>query len=96
MTSSNSTAGFSAQVRLELIVGDRTCDLAEIGPDSVYLRNPISLPPAEADVIMHVDGKRRVWRVYLPDGIREGDKLVKTEPASRAQCSGASLADLGR
>jgi len=66
MTSSNSTTGFSAQVRLELIVGDRTCELAEIGPDSVYLRDPVSLPPGEADVVMHVEGKRRVWRVFCP------------------------------
>ncbi len=82
MNHSDVGTGHSATVRLELNVGDQVFELAEIGPDTVFLRNPISLPPCEAEIVMHIDGRRRVWRVDLPDGLSTDSALAKTQPVS--------------
>ena len=69
MPGPHSTTGYSADVRLRLIVDDREYALSQIGPDGITLRQPTSLPPCEADVVMNVDDHQKVWRVWLPDGI---------------------------
>jgi hypothetical protein len=81
--SASAATGYSSQVRLHLVVGGRTLQLAEIAPDSLYLRELISIPPCDADVVMHLDGHERRWSVFLPDGIRLDSRLVRTEPRSR-------------
>ena len=82
MNHSSAKTGHSANVRLELSVGDQVYELAEIGPESIFLRNPVTLPPSEAEIVMHVDGRRRVWRVDLPDGTSADSQLAKTRPVS--------------
>jgi hypothetical protein len=80
--------GYSANVRLELHVGDQIFELAEIAPDSVYLRKPVALPPSEAEVVMYVDGQRSVWQVDLPDGLSAASPTARTRPAaSRLQAA---------
>ena len=80
----HSTVGtsYSSTVRLELIVGDQTFELAEIGPETVFLRKPVSIPPCEAEIVMHIDGRRRVWQVELPDGLSVDSPLAKTRPTA--------------
>ena len=80
MPGPHSTTGYSADVRLRLIVDDREYALSQIGPDGITLRKPTSLPPCEADVVMNVDDHQKVWRVWLPDGISPADTFVRTEP----------------
>lgn len=80
MSRPNSQHGYSAEVRLHLVVAGDEFSLSEIGPDGITLRNPMSLSPCEADVVMDVDDHRRVWRVWLPDGISPEDTFVRTEP----------------
>jgi hypothetical protein len=74
----NVQGSHSATVKLELRIGDSNFELAEIGPDSVYLRNPTSQPPCNAEVVMHIDGRRRVWNVHLPDGLSKESPLART------------------
>lgn len=76
---SNAVTGYSAEVRLRLIVDGREYALSQIGPDCIAPREPITLPPCEAEVVMLVDDHRRVWRVWLPDGISPQETFVKTE-----------------
>ena len=83
MSLSNGYTGYSADVRLNLIVDGREFALSQIGPDRIALRNPIELPPCEADVVMHVDNHQQVWRVWLPDGVSPGDTFVRTEQLAR-------------
>ncbi len=74
--------GYSANVRLELHVGQQIFELAEVAPESVFLRKPVTLPPSEAEVVMYVDGQRSVWQVELPDGLSAGSPNTRTRPAS--------------
>lgn len=69
---------YSANVQLHLEVDGRTVDLAQIGPDDVIANDPIDLPPCEADVVMHVDGEERRWRVSLVNGMSRDNRVVKT------------------
>ncbi len=79
----HSTVGtsYSSTVRLELNVGDQTFELAEIGPETVFLRKPVSIPPCAAEIVMYIDGRRRVWQVELPDGLSVDSPLARTRPA---------------
>ena len=78
MDHSPTGTAYSANVRLELHVGDRILELAEIAPGSVYLRKPVTLPPGEAEVVMYVDGHRSVWQVVLPDGLSVDSPTART------------------
>ena len=82
MNHSEVGTGHSATVRLELNVGDQVFELAEIGPGTALLRNPVSRPPCEAEIVMHGDGRRRVWRVDLPEGLSTDSALARTRPMS--------------
>ena len=75
---SNSQAGYSASVRLELWINDVAHELAEIGPTWVYLREPLSLPPCAGEVVMTVDGHRETWPVALPNGCSPDSPTVTT------------------
>jgi hypothetical protein len=62
-------AGYSSEVQLFLIVEGRSYSLAQIGPDFVTLREPAELPPAEAEVVMIIDGREQNrWAVTLEHG----------------------------
>jgi len=68
MLSSLNGNGYSSNVRLHLLVGDRTLELAQIGPNDIVLRTPADLPPGDAEIIMEIDGKQRRWSIHLPQG----------------------------
>ncbi len=73
-----SNNGRSADVRLQLVVGNQTLQLGQIGPGSVILEDPAELSPCEAEVVMYVDSTERRWQVYLPDGISAKSNRVRT------------------
>jgi len=64
--------GHSADVRIALAVHGHVFSVAELGPGFVVLRNPISPPPADAELTLSIDGYERRWRVELIDGIVPG------------------------
>jgi hypothetical protein len=68
--------GYSADVRLQLIVDGRTLDVEQVSPDSCLLVRPIDHPPCEAQFVLSVDGRRREYRVVLPQGISSTSSLV--------------------
>jgi hypothetical protein len=84
MNSESNSIGYSADVRLRLIVGERTFELASIGPERVKLREPAQLASCDAEVVMNVDDFERRWQVYLPDGISPNSREVRTvtQPAA--------------
>jgi hypothetical protein len=61
--------GHSADVRLELLVGEQTIQLAQLLRDTIIVAAPTALPPCAAEVRLTIDGHETRWPVYLPDGI---------------------------
>lgn len=78
MSVSLPATGHSAQVQLQLQIGERTLELAQIGPADIVLMQPIQLPPCNGEVVMHVDGEERRWRVHLPLGASIQSPIVAT------------------
>ena len=81
MTQSQVGTTYSSTVRLELRIGEQLFELAEIGPGTIFLRNPVFLPPCEAEIVMYVDGRRRCWQIELPDGLSIDSPIARTQPA---------------
>jgi len=78
------TTGYSAQVRLHLVIGGQEFELGQIGPDRIILRESIEYPPGPAEVVMHVNDIEDRWQVYLPNGITANSREVRTVPAVAA------------
>jgi hypothetical protein len=75
------TGSYSAIVEMDLLVGDRTLRIVQLGPDFAYLESPVEIPPNSAVLRFSVDGMARSWLVRLPDGISASDCLVRLAPA---------------
>lgn len=70
---------FSAEVDIQMIVGDQVLSVSKIGPERLTLESAVSLPPCEADVVLTVDGQSSRWTVRLPEGASAESRQVKTE-----------------
>lgn len=70
-------SGYSSQVRLTLIADGRALPLSQIGPGYAILREPASIGPCNADLIVSVDGIERRICVRLVDGIVPFDRMVR-------------------
>ena len=71
---------FSAEVELELVVGQERLELAQAGPHMVILDRGSctgSLPPCDAEVVMRVDGRPHHRPVRLVEGISPDSTKVK-------------------
>ena len=51
--------GYSSTVTLRLIVGDRSVDVGQVGPNVVICREPVTFPSCEAELEMTVEGQVR-------------------------------------
>lgn len=60
-------------MRLYLEVNGQVLDVAQVGDESLILRDTITLfdAPAKAQVVVSVDGKQRKYPVMLGDGIKD-------------------------
>ncbi len=59
-------SGYSADVRLSLILNDGTrMRPGQVGPDRVIFREPVSVSPGPAVVEIVVDGRPHRWNVVL-------------------------------
>lgn len=67
--------GYSADVKIHLVCGDRRYEVAEIGPDSMMLRNAPELPSGYAQIIFEIDGDRTVQDVFVTCRDRELSEL---------------------
>jgi hypothetical protein len=64
---------------MQLLVNGISIPVAQMGPDFVLLREPISLPPCDATVVFQVDNEEERWQVCLPNGVA-GSKRVLIAP----------------
>jgi hypothetical protein len=76
MIASSSQGGHSAQVKMRLLVNGDSIAVAQMGPDFLLVDHPISHPPGNASLVLHVDQSESRWDVHLPDGISPGSKRV--------------------
>ena len=72
----SSQGGHSAQVKMKLLVNGSSLPVAQMGPDFLLVTETIDHPPANASIVMQVDGNERRWDVRLPDGISLRAKRV--------------------
>ena len=70
---------YSAKVDLKLIVGDQTYDLGQVGPELVIFRDPVSLPPCDAVLIMTIDGHEQRSNIRLLDGASPDNRITRTK-----------------
>ena len=70
-------SGHSADVQIHLNVNGFTLPVGQLGPEFLILREPTEHPPAEAEIVMSVDGNERRWNVFLPEGISAGKTRTK-------------------
>ena len=75
---------YSSVVKMQLLVDGVSIPVAQMGPDFVFLREIIPLPPSNAIVVFQVDQEEERWEVRLPNGISADSKKVAIAP--RAFC----------
>ncbi len=70
--------GYSAKVTLTLIVDGVSYVLSHVGPSKVLVRRELvePVPPCNADLIITVDDRRKVHRIFLPFGTRANERSV--------------------
>lgn len=66
--------GYSSNVRLQLIVGERTFEVEQALRGTCLLAEPIDHPPCEGELVMHVDGRPRVWFERIALGNAAGQR----------------------
>jgi hypothetical protein len=57
--------GYSSDVSIRLVCGEAVYDVAQIGPESLILRNCEKLPTGHARIVMWVDGNETSLDVIL-------------------------------
>jgi len=73
---SSGHAGRSADVRMRLLIDGTSLPIGQLGPDFLLLKTPLDHPPADATIVLCVDGNERQWNVHLPEGISAGSRRV--------------------
>lgn len=63
---------------MTLRIGEVVMDVAQVTPDHVFLRNPIVLPPSDAELLISIDGHETRTFVRLPEGVSLNSPSVPT------------------
>ena len=74
--------GYSADIRMRLNVNGFVLPIGQLGPDFIILRDPTEHPPADAEIVMSIDGEESRWNVHLPEGNSPGKVRTKTAVCS--------------
>jgi hypothetical protein len=61
---------------MRLLVNGTSLPVGQLGPDFLLLKTPFDHPPADATILLCVDGNERRWNVHLPEGISVGSRRV--------------------
>ena len=69
--------GYSPNVALTLVVGDRQLALSHVGPKNVTVRDRCeSIPPTDAKLVITVDDDSETYNIFLPHGIPAAPQKV--------------------
>jgi hypothetical protein len=62
---------------MQLLIGDATLSIAQMGPNFLFIDAPIDLPPCEATIVLQIEGSpERRWQVRLPEGLSAASERV--------------------
>jgi len=61
---------------MQLLLNGRAIRIVQMGPDFLLVEEPFDHPPADASVVLRVDGNERGWNVLLPNGLSSASKRV--------------------
>lgn len=61
---------------MRLLLEGASLLVGQLGPDFLLLKEPIDHPPANATIVLCVDGNERQWNVHLPEGISARSRRV--------------------
>jgi hypothetical protein len=62
---------------MQLLIGGATLSIAQMGPDFLFIDEPIEHPPGEATIVFAVEGSdEERWQVWLPEGLAAGRERV--------------------
>lgn len=75
---SHTSNGYSAKVRMLLLVGDRSIRVGQMGPNFIVLAEPFSTEARHGVVRLTVDEVTEDIPVLLPQGIPSGTDWVET------------------
>jgi hypothetical protein len=64
---------------MRLLVSDLSLPVRQMGADFLLVHQPVNHPPAQASLVLRVDGSERCWNVHLPHGIAAGTNRVAIE-----------------
>lgn len=76
MAAMNTCPGHSADVRMHLLLNGHVLRIAQMGPNFLLLDDTVEHPPANAEIVLSVDGQAERWTVRLPNGLHSGQKHV--------------------
>jgi hypothetical protein len=71
----------SADVRIELRVNGHILPVAQLGPTFLILKKPIDHPPADAEIVMSIDGDESRWPIRLGAGLSNSEPETEILPA---------------
>lgn len=66
--SSTPVVRYSATIKLELVIGDRTIRVGQVAPDYIIIDTPVVLAPGPAVLVIVVDGRITRREIDLPQG----------------------------
>lgn len=70
----------SADVQMELRLNGHSLPISQLGPDFLILSAPADHPPADAEIMLSIDGHEDRWSVRLVDGIAAGRHETRLSP----------------
>jgi hypothetical protein len=66
---SDSQIGYSANVRLFLIVQGHRLNVSHLEPNHCRVRNPVEIAPGPAELVIEIDGQEQRRAILLDHGI---------------------------
>jgi hypothetical protein len=59
-------------IACRLVVSGLSLQIGQICHNSLVVNDDVNVPPSDAELILQVKGKRKVFRIFLPHGIQKG------------------------
>jgi hypothetical protein len=65
---------------MRLLLNGHSLSVAQMGPDFIFLTDPIDYPPTTARFVLQIDDNERSWEIRLPDGLSASARRVSIAP----------------
>lgn len=68
--------GYSAQVKMRLLLNGSSIPIAQMGPDFLIFESASDRPPVDATLELCINANERRWKVRLPHGLSAASRTV--------------------